>query len=42
MAPTAPTSTLQTPGLKWWLTHLETDFHHENSVELYVGLVLFL
>ncbi|RPB16096.1 nagb/rpia/CoA transferase-like protein [Morchella conica CCBAS932] len=37
MAPTAPTSTLQTPGLKWWLTHLETDFHHENSVELYVG-----
>lgn len=39
MAPTATTSVLHTPGLKWWLTHLENAFDTEGSVELYVGVL---
>lgn len=27
---------IHTPGLKWWLNHLETDFNPSHSVDLYV------
>ena len=27
---------IHTPGLKWWLSHLETDFNAEHSVDLYI------
>ncbi|KAI5818833.1 hypothetical protein BZA77DRAFT_337392 [Pyronema omphalodes] len=27
---------IHTPGLKWWLTHLETEFHSTDSVDRYI------
>lgn len=27
---------VHTPGLKWWLAHLENDFHPARSVDLFV------
>ncbi|KAI5781477.1 hypothetical protein EDC01DRAFT_632751 [Geopyxis carbonaria] len=30
---------IHTPGLKWWLNHLETSFHAEHSVDLFVNVL---
>lgn len=32
---------IHNPGLKWWLKHLENDFDSAQSVDLYIGSVLF-
>ncbi|KAL7267634.1 GCD complex subunit gcd7 [Rhizina undulata] len=29
--------TIHTPGLKWWLKHLETEFDPAHSVDLFIG-----
>ena len=30
---------IHTPGLKWWLTHLENDFNAAHSVDLFIKYV---
>lgn len=30
---------IHTPGLKWWLAHLEHDFNPAHSVDLFIKCV---
>jgi chemotaxis protein CheY-P-specific phosphatase CheC len=33
---------IHTPDLKWWLAHLESDFHAVDLIDLFVKCLIFL